>query len=66
MDEKKELLKKMGWSEELIEMIFSPEHISIIDSLDSHYVITPSETISTDLNLGIRNPIITSGIYLQK
>jgi len=66
MEERKELLKQIGWSDELIEKICSPEYIPTTESLGSLYSITTSEISSTDLNLTLRNPTITSDVYLPK
>jgi hypothetical protein len=66
MEERKELLKQLGWSEELIEKIYSPEYIPMTESMDSYFLVTPSETSSTSLSLVMWNPIISGGVRLPK
>jgi len=62
MDEKKELLRQIGWSEELIEKCLSPDDMPALTlpQLENHPPI-PSEQDVTDIFLKVDTPTITDG-----
>ncbi|MDO8715435.1 MAG: hypothetical protein Q7J73_01295 [Dehalococcoidales bacterium] len=65
MEEKNELLRQIGWSEELIKRICSPDVIPMADSSSvEEFVITQNEISSTVFNFSLRNPRIAGGIHL--
>lgn len=65
MEEKNELLRQIGWSEELIKRICSPSIIPMANSSVEEFVITRTEISSTVFNFSLRNPLMTSSIDLS-
>jgi len=65
MDEKKQLLRQIGWSEELIEKCLSPDNKPALTLPQlEHHPLIPSEQDVTDIFLTIDTPTITDGTNL--
>lgn len=65
MDEKKRLLKQIGWSDELIEKFLSPDQKPVIKLPQVEYhPLTASEQDSTDFFVSFDTPTISSGTNL--
>jgi hypothetical protein len=67
MEDKRELLKHIGWSDELIDKCLSGEIILEEKiSLTEYYVPTAFEQNTTNLIVNINTPIISDGTHLNK
>jgi hypothetical protein len=67
MEDKRTLLKQIGWSDELIEKCLSGKNI--LDnkiSLVEYYVPTAFEQDTTNLTVNIDNPTISDGTHLSR
>jgi len=67
MEDKKILLKQIGWSDELIDKCLSgksllEKKISLVD----YYIPIAFEQDTTNLIINIDTPIISDGTYLNK
>jgi hypothetical protein len=65
MDDKRTLLKQIGWSDELIDKCLSGEILSDKNiSVGEYRVSTAFEQDTTTLNVNIDTPIISDGTHL--
>lgn len=65
MNDKKQLLKQIGWSDELIEACLSPENKPELELPAAEYQAqVPSEQDVTNFVITLRTPTITDGSNL--
>lgn len=67
MEDKKNLLRQLGWSEELIDKCMSgkslqEKKISLVD----YYIPVAFEQDTTNLTVNIDTPIISDGTHLNR
>ena len=65
MDDKEQLLKQIGWSDELIQTCLSPDNEPTLELSHIEYeALVPSHQDVTNLVVATRTPAITDGSNL--
>lgn len=66
MDDKKELLKQIGWTDELIEKCLSPDIYTTVQRVSFNKMFVVSDRNITDFILTLDNSLISDGSQLTK